>query len=67
MSLIQVTDLFIYLRRKHDPVFEHATFQLDTDWKLGFTGRKRAGEDYIFKSSYEPDGIYRKYCIKRHI
>ncbi len=44
MSLIQVTDLSFTYEGSSDPVFEHATFQLDTDWKLGFTGRNGRGK-----------------------
>lgn len=44
MSLIQVKDLSFTYEGSSDPVFEHATFQLDTDWKLGFTGRNGRGK-----------------------
>ncbi|MDW2799550.1 ABC-F type ribosomal protection protein [Clostridium boliviensis] len=44
MSLIQVTDLSFTYEGSSDPVFEHVTFQLDTDWKLGFTGRNGRGK-----------------------
>ena len=44
MSLIQVTDLTFAYPGSFDNVFEHATFQLDTDWKLGFVGRNGAGK-----------------------
>ena len=27
-----------------DPVFEHVSFQLDTDWRLGLTGRNGRGK-----------------------
>ena len=48
MSLIQVTDLSFTYEGSSDPVFEHVTFQLDTDWKLGFTGRNGRGEKLHF-------------------
>ena len=44
MSLIQVTDLSFTYPGSFDPVFEHCSFQLDTDWKLGFTGRNGRGK-----------------------
>ena len=44
MSLIQVTDLTFAYPGSFDNVFEHATFQLDTDWKLGFVGRNGRGK-----------------------
>ena len=44
MSLIQITDLSFTYPGSFDPVFEHCSFQLDTDWKLGFTGRNGRGK-----------------------
>ncbi|WP_394527273.1 ribosomal protection-like ABC-F family protein [Lacrimispora sp. JR3] len=44
MSLIQVTDLSFTYEGGYDPVFEHVSFQIDTDWKLGFTGRNGRGK-----------------------
>lgn len=44
MSLIQVTDLSFTYEGSYDPVFEHVSFQIDTDWKLGFTGRNGRGK-----------------------
>jgi lincosamide and streptogramin A transport system ATP-binding/permease protein len=44
MSLIQVTDLSFTYEGAIDPVFEHVSFQIDTDWKLGFTGRNGRGK-----------------------
>ncbi len=44
MSLIQVQDLTFSYPGSFDPVFEHASFQLDTDWKLGFVGRNGRGK-----------------------
>lgn len=28
----------------YEPVFEHVSFQIDTNWKLGFTGRNGRGK-----------------------
>ncbi|WP_077610801.1 ribosomal protection-like ABC-F family protein [Clostridium sp. Marseille-P2415] len=44
MSLIQVTDLSFTYEGSCDPVFEHVSFQIDTDWRLGFTGRNGRGK-----------------------
>lgn len=44
MSLIQVSDLSFTYEGSYDPVFEHVSFQIDTDWKLGFTGRNGRGK-----------------------
>ncbi len=44
MSLIQVTDLSFTYEGSPNPVFEHVSFQIDTDWKLGFTGRNGRGK-----------------------
>lgn len=42
MSLIDVVDLTFAYEGNYENVFEHVSFQLDTDWKLGFTGRNGA-------------------------
>lgn len=44
MSSIQVKDLSFTYPGSFDPVFEHCDFQLDTNWKLGFTGRNGRGK-----------------------
>lgn len=44
MSLIQVSDLSFTYEGSYEPVFEHASFQIDTDWKLGFVGRNGRGK-----------------------
>ncbi len=49
MSLIQVTDLSFTYEGSYDPVFEHVSFQIDTDWKLGFTGRNGRGKTTFLK------------------
>ena len=41
MALIQITDLTFTYPGSFDPVFEHVSFQLDTDWRLGLTRRSR--------------------------
>jgi len=43
----------------YDPVFEHVSFQIDTDWKLGFTGRNGRGKTTflnLLRKKYEYSG-----------
>lgn len=49
MSLIQVTDLSFTYEGGYEPVFEHVSFQIDTDWKLGFSGRNGRGKTTFLK------------------
>ncbi|WP_124066484.1 ribosomal protection-like ABC-F family protein [Clostridium sp. E02] len=44
MSMIQVKDLSFTYEGSSEPVFERVTFQIDTDWKLGFIGRNGRGK-----------------------
>ncbi len=44
MSLISVADLTFAYEGSYDTIFEHVSFQIDTDWKLGFTGRNGRGK-----------------------
>ncbi|MFD2369966.1 Lsa family ABC-F type ribosomal protection protein [Brevibacillus sp. GCM10020057] len=44
MSLIHVTNLSFAYECSFEPVFENVSFQIDTDWKLGFTGRNGRGK-----------------------
>lgn len=44
MSLIQVSNLTYAYDGSYDNVFENASFQLDTDWKLGLIGRNGRGK-----------------------
>ncbi|GJM81626.1 hypothetical protein HMSSN139_41220 [Paenibacillus sp. HMSSN-139] len=39
MSLINVNHLTFAYEGSYDNIFENVSFQIDTDWKLGFTGR----------------------------
>ncbi len=49
MSQIKVNDLTFAYPGSYDNVFEHASFQIDTDWKLGFTGRNGRGKTTFLK------------------
>lgn len=44
MSLINVTNLTFAYDGSYDNIFENVNFQIDTDWKLGFTGRNGRGK-----------------------
>ncbi|WP_151733471.1 Lsa family ABC-F type ribosomal protection protein [Paenibacillus tengchongensis] len=44
MSLIQVTNLTFAYDGSYDNIFENVSFQLDSNWKLGFTGRNGRGK-----------------------
>ena len=44
MSLIQVQNLTFAYDGSYDNIFENVSFQLDTDWRLGFTGRNGRGK-----------------------
>jgi len=44
MSLIQVTNLSFAYDGSYDPIFENVSFHIDSDWKLGFTGRNGRGK-----------------------
>ena len=50
MSLIHVQNLTFAYDGSYDTVFENVSLMLDTDWKLGFTGRNGRGQDHVFKS-----------------
>lgn len=44
MSLISVTNLTFAYDGSYDNIFENVSFQIDTDWRLGFTGRNGRGK-----------------------
>ena len=44
MSLIQVQNLTFAYEGSYENIFENVSFQLDTNWKLGFTGRNGRGK-----------------------
>ena len=39
MSQIKISNLSFTYEGSYIPVFEHVSLQLDSNWKLGFTGR----------------------------
>lgn len=44
MSQIAVSDLTFCYDGSYDNIFEHVSFVIDTDWKLGLTGRNGRGK-----------------------
>ncbi len=44
MSQITVNDLTFSYDSSYENIFEHVSFQIDTDWKLGFIGRNGRGK-----------------------
>lgn len=49
MSMISVQNLTFSYDGSYDNIFEDVSFQIDTDWKLGFTGRNGRGKTTFFK------------------
>lgn len=59
MSQISVNDLTFYYEESYDTLFENVSFQIDTDWKLGFIGRNGRGKTTflnLLMGSYEYRG-----------
>lgn len=44
MSLIQVSNLTFAYEGSHETIFENVSFQIDTNWRLGFVGRNGRGK-----------------------
>ena len=63
MSLINIKNLTFAYPGSYDNIFENVSFQLDTAWKLGFTGRNGKGKTTFLKlllGEYEYEGnIYK--------
>lgn len=60
MSLINVTNLTFSYEGSYDNIFENINFQIDTDWKLGFTGRNGRGKTTFMNlllGKYEYRGV----------
>ena len=59
MSLINVKDLTFAYDGSYENVFENTSFQIDTDWKLGFVGRNGRGKTTLLNlllGKYEYSG-----------
>lgn len=44
MSLIDISNLTFSYETSYENIFENVSFQIDTDWKLGFIGRNGRGK-----------------------
>ena len=49
MSLIKITGLTFAYDGSYDNIFSNVSFQIDTDWKLGFCGRNGRGKTTFLK------------------
>ncbi|MBB6669479.1 Lsa family ABC-F type ribosomal protection protein [Cohnella nanjingensis] len=59
MSMIKVTNLTFAYDGSYDNIFEDVSFQIDTDWKLGLTGRNGRGKTTflnLLRGKYEYSG-----------
>lgn len=59
MSRINVNNLTFAYDGSYDTIFENVSFQIDTDWKLGFTGRNGRGKTtflHLLLGKYEYSG-----------
>ena len=60
MAQITVKNLSFAYEGSHDLIFDRVSFQFDTDWKLGFTGRNGRGKTTFLKllmGIYEYQGV----------
>ncbi len=59
MSLINISNLTFCYEGSYDYIFENVSFQIDTDWKLGFIGRNGRGKTTflnLLMGRYEYEG-----------
>ena len=49
MSMLKVENLTFAYDGSFDNIFENVSFQIDTDWKLGFVGRNGRGKTTFLK------------------
>ena len=49
MAQISVEHLTFAYEGSYDNIFEHVSFSLDTNWKLGFIGRNGRGKTTFLK------------------
>ena len=59
MALINITNLTFAYPGSYDNVFERVSFQIDSNWKLGFIGRNGKGKTTFLKlllGKYEHEG-----------
>lgn len=59
MSMIKVENLTFSYPTSYDNIFEDVSFQIDTDWRLGFVGRNGRGKTTflnLLMGNYEYSG-----------
>lgn len=59
MSMIKVENLTFSYPSSYDNIFDNVSFQIDTDWKLGFVGRNGRGKTTLLNlllNKYEYSG-----------
>lgn len=59
MSMIKIENLTFSYPSSSDNIFENVSFQIDTDWKLGFVGRNGRGKTTflnLLQNKYEYSG-----------
>ena len=59
MSMIKVSNLTFNYDNHPDNIFENVSFNIDTDWKLGFIGRNGKGKTTLLNlllGKYEYSG-----------
>lgn len=59
MSMIKVENLTFAYPGSYENVFDHCSFQIDSDWKLGFVGRNGRGKTTLLRllqNQYEYSG-----------
>ena len=59
MSMIKIENLTFSYPTSYDLIFDHVSFQIDSDWKLGFVGRNGRGKTTLLKlllGKYEYSG-----------
>jgi len=62
MSLININNLTFSYDTSYDNIFDNVSFQIDTDWKLGLTGRNGRGKTTFLNlllGKYEYSGTIR--------
>ena len=59
VALINISNLTFAYEGSYDYIFKNVSFQIDTDWKLGFTGRNGRGKTtflQLLRGKYEYSG-----------
>lgn len=55
MAMISISDLTFAYEGSSDNVFEHVSFHMDTEWRLGFTGRNGRGKTTFLRLLMESE------------